>query len=1180
MSQTIDGVYRDFKTAGVPTSGEHEPPKPEIRALLKQIQNSSGMSVTRNTKAALENITPPNENYMGVVLTGEGAGYYSRVGGAWVFGRGFSDTLARLEVVGGTPNAIIAEAATGVAPGDVGAFIIDITEANTAAVTISINGGPYISVLSVDGDDYEPGEFVGRLMLENLDTELFALTADPGVIAALVEEATSVAPGTWQLLRDETIAARDDALIQVADQVAVATNKANEAAGSAATAQAAISAPFKGYATEVALLADLVPGAGMVAYAIDTSKFFVKQGASGTGTWSAGTTLAFDGPNILLDPFNEMVFEDRSFGGWAWFPSVPTFATTPNIPLPTPVLAAAGSSTIDRYWEFAALGLRPGQTVTVSALVWFGAINGGVNVSFRDAANAIVGAAVQVNVAAAGLAVPQATLTVPSGADKLLIRASSGSGGGVEVGAYAAAVGQRPGFSRPLFSKRYQEAAQIVPNILVDPFNELVGSRDLGSGTVAGSAYFGTVRRPSPNSPNGKGGIYTAGGVGSQAIRRWAYAPLGLAAGDIITVGVKAFSTSTDTIAQIHFRDAGGASLGNFTSGSLSLSTGLVTRYFQGQVPAGAIVYIDVIIGSASGAERELLASAIAHGRGRPAFDHAPLPLTMLPEQKYLPNVCPDPFNRQYAAGRRYISGFSKITHPTPAGAGVVTLAASPFRDKQAILLPSGTTEAQSRYRVPAKMLGLKVGQTICVVVGLYGNQTLAPSVGMWSASASIGARVNASSVVLANSYGEARMMLPVTQAMVDGAAYLDVRPLGTGATAGAAGVHVCGVGIYICGDVNDQPTLIDDAWDRDQDDIESYFTDLFGACFLRSLRQKIGALIAADATTQLIIGLGGDSWTNIAARWPEALTKWLVSEFGDAGGGYVGFATSASGGTVVGGNARPSVYGFADASRTGTWTDANKTSVAPDLCHAISSTAGSKLTVTGPAAPTLSAAKLFWIGSADGVMRYRWNGGAWTNINVQGGSGSLQTGDLAGFPGAGAWTLELEVVSGTCNPAGIDLRSSAKGVRVHKVAPLGATAQEWASVDAVQWSLGIAALALDLFIFNIGTNDQNGGRRPDQFTDDNLTVINRLRAINPRMDVLLQTPPENHRTTNTVAMAAYSSAVRDLAMSKRVAHSDMQMSFGDLPAEYVALYEDQTHLAAATGGRLHLEIIRRALLA
>lgn len=247
MSQTIDGVYRDFKTAGVPTSGEHEPPKPEIRALLKQIQNSSGMSVTRNTKAALEGVTPPNENYMGVVLTGEGAGYYSRVGGAWVFGRGFSDTLARLAVVGGTPNAIIAEAATGVAPGDVGAFIIDITEANTGPVTISINGGAFIPVLSVDGDDYEPGEFIGRMMLENLGAELVALTADPGIIAALVEEATSVAPGTWQLLRDETVAARDVALpaaTAAAGSAGVATTQANRSQSEADRAALAAASIF------------------------------------------------------------------------------------------------------------------------------------------------------------------------------------------------------------------------------------------------------------------------------------------------------------------------------------------------------------------------------------------------------------------------------------------------------------------------------------------------------------------------------------------------------------------------------------------------------------------------------------------------------------------------------------------------------------------------------------------------------------------------------------------------------------------------------------------------------------------------------------------------------------------------------------------------------------------------
>lgn len=100
MSQTIDQVFRDFTIEGIPASGEHWPDKKEIRALLKLIQNSGGQSITRNTLAALNGVTPPNENYMGVVLTGAGAGYYSRSGGARVFGRPFPDTMAGVTLTG------------------------------------------------------------------------------------------------------------------------------------------------------------------------------------------------------------------------------------------------------------------------------------------------------------------------------------------------------------------------------------------------------------------------------------------------------------------------------------------------------------------------------------------------------------------------------------------------------------------------------------------------------------------------------------------------------------------------------------------------------------------------------------------------------------------------------------------------------------------------------------------------------------------------------------------------------------------------------------------------------------------------------------------------------------------------------------------------------------------------
>lgn len=158
MSQTIDGVFRDFKTAGIPASGDHEPRKPEIRALLKQIQNSGGMSVTRNTASALLGVTPPTENYMGVVLDDPDAtknGYYSRVAGEWVRERGFPETAARLVGVAGTGNAPTASTAPGVDPGQAVMLFFTPRYRNTGAMTLSINGAAAKPLLTFDGQPME-----------------------------------------------------------------------------------------------------------------------------------------------------------------------------------------------------------------------------------------------------------------------------------------------------------------------------------------------------------------------------------------------------------------------------------------------------------------------------------------------------------------------------------------------------------------------------------------------------------------------------------------------------------------------------------------------------------------------------------------------------------------------------------------------------------------------------------------------------------------------------------------------------------------------------------------------------------------------------------------------------------------------------------------------------------------
>lgn len=236
VALSVDQVYRDYNTHAVPSSGDHKPRKGEVRALLKQIQNSGGQAVTRNTFTALDGVTPPNEDYMGVVLADADPaknGYYSRVAGEWVWQRGFPDSVARLMITGGTQNAVEASSLVGVDPGSATLFLIDVEAPNSGAVTISINGAGAVNALSIDGDDFEPGEFIGRLTFTvEDDGSLRATSADPGVIAALVEEATSVAPSTWQTLRDETVAARNNA--QAADIASADSADRSELAAQAA----------------------------------------------------------------------------------------------------------------------------------------------------------------------------------------------------------------------------------------------------------------------------------------------------------------------------------------------------------------------------------------------------------------------------------------------------------------------------------------------------------------------------------------------------------------------------------------------------------------------------------------------------------------------------------------------------------------------------------------------------------------------------------------------------------------------------------------------------------------------------------------------------------------------------------------------------------------------------------
>lgn len=325
-----------------------------------------------------------------------------------------------------------------------------------------------------------------------------------------------------------------------------------------------------------------------------------------------------------------------------------------------------------------------------------------------------------------------------------------------------------------------------------------------------------------------------------------------------------------------------------------------------------------------------------------------------------------------------------------------------------------------------------------------------------------------------------------------------------------------------------------------------------------------------------------GDSWTHKRERWSGTTAQSLIENFGDAGGGWTGFGFGASGAPnneLANNNAR-TTYGV---TRTGAWVSHYATSVSPDLCDAYSSTTGDKITCTTPASPNVSGCTLFYIGTSDGVLRYRFNAGSWTTVNVQGTVGNLGFADLTGFT-TGAQTLELEVVSGTCTLCGVNWKSAASGVVWHKLGATGSRASQWAAVNNAQWQAGLQALAPNLVTIMLGTNDQGGNRTAIQFATDIGTIIDRVKATLPLADIFVIMPCENGRI-NTVPMSAYSAAMYDVCVAKKVAFLDLQYVFGETFSEYAStsmrnwFNSDTIHPEPTTGGRAITDAVMRFLL-
>jgi lysophospholipase L1-like esterase len=318
-----------------------------------------------------------------------------------------------------------------------------------------------------------------------------------------------------------------------------------------------------------------------------------------------------------------------------------------------------------------------------------------------------------------------------------------------------------------------------------------------------------------------------------------------------------------------------------------------------------------------------------------------------------------------------------------------------------------------------------------------------------------------------------------------------------------------------------------------------------------------------------------GDSYT-YSANWIEPVARSLRKRFGDAGGGYINLRDPY--------NRSCAVVGDYSTVMSGTWADFSITATTLDMGYAYSSTAGSKVTLSTTVARALSQLRLYYVPTADGQVRYRWNGGAWTALDLSG-STLFASVLLAGLPtAAAAWTLEVEVVSGTVRLNGFEARYPDNGVRINKVGQNGSQAYHWSrptATGSAEWQSAVAAMDIDLFTIMLGANDQPNNQT-QALADYLLTIVNNCKLASPVADVMVVMQPENH-LGRTTPMTAFALAVRNMCVANKIPFMDTQYGFGDTTVEYAQggirdFLSDGMHPDSTKGGFVMGDMYYRAI--
>ncbi len=209
MVQTANTIWRDFEGDGIPSSGEWDPKKSEIRTWGTWIEGiigafTSGGGLVFTSKAALDAKLTPDADTLAWVINDpvvENNGIYQKQGasgtGSWtrVSDLPFSFIIAS-DVGAGTPNAI--QATTSIPVSGSALIWMNVFEPNgPGPTTVQFNGtGPNYTIKTNTGNDPAEGGLVsGMIVLGIVSGSTFRLVSDQASasIVAAAEAAQAAA---------------------------------------------------------------------------------------------------------------------------------------------------------------------------------------------------------------------------------------------------------------------------------------------------------------------------------------------------------------------------------------------------------------------------------------------------------------------------------------------------------------------------------------------------------------------------------------------------------------------------------------------------------------------------------------------------------------------------------------------------------------------------------------------------------------------------------------------------------------------------------------------------------------------------------------------------------------------------------------------------------------------------